>query len=220
MSTLITPEVMQSVEENILRKLNGEAGHIVSALSMNSTRAIGDAVQEFLADNIQTAFPSGIIKTFEGEFGRRSMEDMAFYDRAGYYQVVDVKTHHAATHFNMPNLISVKRLSNFYKNPTNVFNVLIIKYDQVDNRLHYTACHFLPIEHFNWDCLTIGALGWGQIQIANANSISIDRKQTRRQWMISLCDRLDYFYEAEIGKIRDRETWSQGIRRYWEDQPE
>lgn len=211
---------MQSVEGDILRKLNDEAGHIVSALSMNSTRAIGDAVQEFLTDNIQTVFPNGIIKTLKSEFGRRSMEDMAFYDHAGYYQVVDVKTHHAATHFNMPNLISVQRLSNFYKHPTNVFNVLIITYDQVGNELRYTACHFLPIEHFNWDCLTIGALGWGQIQIANANRIIIDRKQTRKQWMINLCDRLEHFYGAEIDKIRKRETWFQGIRKDWEDQPE
>ena len=39
------------------------------------------------------------------------MEDLAFKDLNGKYYAMDVKTHNLDTNFNMPNLISVKRLA-------------------------------------------------------------------------------------------------------------
>lgn len=184
---------------------------------MHSPRAVGDAVQDFLSEHLLECFPAHVIKSFEAGFERRSMEDMAFYDTADCYYAVDVKTQNIATNFSMPNLISVQRLAKFYQNDTNFFNILMVKYEQEDEALHYTECHFLPIEHLKWECLTIGALGWGQIQIANANHVAIDRAQTRRQWMLDLCDRIDLFYEAEVGKIKERRSWFSGIRQYWEN---
>jgi hypothetical protein len=67
----------------------------------------------------------------------------------------------------------------------------------------------------DWNCLTLGALGWGQIQIANSNNIIIDRKQTRREWMLSLCDKLAEFYPKEISKINDRILRFKEIKEYW-----
>ncbi|MDI6810023.1 MAG: hypothetical protein QME66_13845, partial [Candidatus Eisenbacteria bacterium] len=60
---------------------------------------------------------------------------------------------------------------------------------------------FAPIEFFDWDCLTIGALGWGQIQIVNANVVKIMPKNSRKNWMLELCDIMLDFYPKEIGKI-------------------
>ena len=51
---------------------------------------------------------------------------------------------------------------------------------------------------------TIGALGWGQLQIANSNFISVDDSITRREWMLMLCDALLEFYPKEIAKIGER----------------
>ena len=39
-----------------------------------------------------------------------------------------------------------------------------------------------------WDCLIIGALGTGQIQIANSKHIEIPPSQQRRAWMLEFCD--------------------------------
>jgi hypothetical protein len=66
----------------------------------------------------------------------------------------------------------------------------------------------LPIEFLSWDCLTIGALGWGQIQIADA--IKIDWGCSRRKWMVRLCDVMLDFYPREIDKIRERERITSG----------
>lgn len=219
MQEILTPQLRETIEHRILTVLNEQATHLVTALSMHSPRAVGDAVQDFLSQHLENCFPENVIKIFETDFERRSMEDMAFYDTAGFYHAVDVKTQNVATAFNMPNLISVQRLAKFYKNDSNCFDLLMVKYEQLDGKLHYIDCHFLPIENIAWDCLTIGALGWGQIQIANANHIQIDRTQTRRQWMLNLCDYLEDFYEAEIGKIRERETWFADIRKQWENHP-
>lgn len=165
MQEILTTALRETVEQHILNALNEQAAHIVTTLSMHSPRAVGDAVQEFLAQNIECCFPNNVIKKFESGFERRSMEDMAFYDVADNYHAVDVKTQNVATTFNMPNLISVQRIAKFYQNATNCFNLLMVRYEQVGDDLHYTDCHFLPIEHLAWDCLTIGALGWGRYRL-------------------------------------------------------
>ena len=143
------------------------------------------------------------------------MEDMAFYDNENRYYAVDCKTHNLSTAFNMPNLISVRRIANFYKNESNFFCILIVEYSIKNNSIKYKACHFKPIEAFSWECLTIGALGWGQIQIANANVLKFNKKINRKEWMLQLCDKLDAFYEDEIGKIGERKTWFNDIREFW-----
>jgi len=216
---IFSPSVREEIETYVLAALNKQATSVVSPLSMHSPRAVGDGVQDFLAQHLQACFPKGVITTFETGFERRSMEDMAFYDAENCYHAVDVKTQNVDTAFNMPNLISVRRLAKFYSNHTNFFNLLMVQYKQKGDKLCYTSCLFLPIENLKWDCLTLGALGWGQIQIANANNIQIDRTQTRREWMLKLCDRLDFFYDEEIGKIAERKSWFADIRDSWEQQP-
>ena len=49
------------------------------------------------------------------------MEDFAFTDADNNYYAIDCKTHDIDTHFNMPNLISVRRLANFIKILTIIF---------------------------------------------------------------------------------------------------
>jgi hypothetical protein len=76
------------------------------------------------------------------------------------------------------------------------------------------------LEYLDWSCLTLGALGWGQIQIANSNILNIDIENTRKRWMLQLCDALDLFYPNEIAKITQRIGYFRNIREYWENQPD
>lgn len=209
--------ILDNIAEAVLKLLNDNGQHIVNLRSLQSPRAIGDAVQDFLGEQggLRTCIPNNVLKSFENEFERRSMEDMAFYDINNRYYAVDCKTHNLNTVFNMPNLISVRRLSTFYKNDTNVFCILIIEYEVRGNDIIYTNCYFKPIEAFSWDCLTIGALGWGQIQIANANVLKFEEKIDRKSWILKLCDMLDLFYDEEISKIGERKLWFSDIRDYW-----
>lgn len=182
----------------------------------NSPRAIGDIVQEAIGDLLPNCFPDGLLGDFSADFARRAMADVAFTDVDGNYYLIDVKTHNTSTQFNMPNLTSVHRLSRFYEDDSNYFVILLIEYSVENGHLTFTDAHYIPIEHLEWSCLTIGALGWGQIQIANSNSVKVNRNNTRVDWMLSLCDALDIFYPKEIDKISERLNYFQSVRTYWE----
>jgi hypothetical protein len=209
--------LLNETATNVLKLLNEKGQNIVNARSLHSPRAIGDAVQEFLSEQngLQKCIPQKYLCSFENDFERRSMEDMAFFDTNKRYYAVDCKTHNLKTVFNMPNLISVRRLANFYKNDTNVFCILIVEYEVQNNHIQYTQCHFKPIEAFSWDCLTIGALGWGQIQIANANVLKFNNDIDRKTWMLQLCNLLDVFYDEEVSKIGERKKWFKDIKDFW-----
>ena len=157
----------------------------------------------------------------DSSFSRRSLEDFAFIDNEDNYYAVDCKTHNVDTVFNMPNLISVERLAHFYEVNNNYFTVLINSYSvSSEGKLIFKECIFSPIEMLDWNCLTIGALGWGQIQIANASRIDIDETSTRKKWMLKLCDYLDIFYPKEISKITHRIDRFKKVREFWESQPD
>lgn len=182
----------------------------------NSPRAIGDTVQEAIGELLPYCFPDGLLGDFSADFARRAMADVAFTDVDGNYYLIDVKTHNTSTQFNMPNLTSVNRLARFYETDSNYFVILLIEYSVENGHLTFTGAHFIPIEHLEWSCLTIGALGWGQIQIANSNNVEVNRNNTRVDWMLSLCDALDIFYPNEIAKISERLNYFKSVRAYWE----
>lgn len=208
-------ETLTTIQNNLLCLLNScsdfENTHII-----NSPRAVGDTVQEVLANEMYSCFPVGVIKDFNARFARRSMADVAFFDYDDNYFVVDIKTHNRNTDFNMPNLTSVERLSRLYEDDKNYFVILLAEYRVINDKIVFDTVSFVPIEHIKWDCLTIGALGWGQIQIANARIVNIERSQTRKNWMLQLCDVLDIFYPKEISKIEKRISHFEKVRRFWE----
>ncbi|MCY4216633.1 MAG: hypothetical protein OXC92_06595 [Flavobacteriaceae bacterium] len=98
------------------------------------------------------------------------------------------------------------------------FSLLIIKYSIVNNQPEVSEVIFSPIEFIDWSCLTLGALGWGQIQIANSNRIEISQDQSRKSWMLKLCDNVLEFYSKEIDKITGtRIKRFQEIKKYWKN---
>ena len=142
--------------------------------------------------------------------------DVAFKDVEGIYSIIDVKTHREDTHFNMPNLTSVDRLARFYESDDNVFSLIMIKYSIRGTDLEVSDVLFAPIEFIDWECLVVGALGWGQIQIANSNNIRTVMKNSRKKWMLQLCDVMMDFYPREIVKIRERIQRFESLREYWD----
>jgi len=191
----------------------------LSERTADSPRAVGDAVQNLLEDNLQTIL-GGDIKDYAPEFARRAMADIAFKDQDDFYYIVDIKTHNVNTSFNMPNLTSVERLARFYQDDKNYFIVLLIAYIVKGIRIEVKRVEFVPLEFFAWDCLTIGALGWGQIQIANSNKINIVSHYSRKKWMLKLCDTLFEFYPHEIGKIANRIKCFRKVKAFWKKKSE
>lgn len=217
-SKLFLAENRQKIENTVINLLN--SNQLMNYNTVNSPRAVGDAVQGFLEKNISQCLPNDLVTKINTSFARRSMADLAFEDITGNYYVVDIKTHNLTTSFNMPNLTSVERLARFYGDSKNYFVLLLGSYTIQDEQLLFKECLFVPIEYLDWSCLTLGALGWGQIQIANSNIINIELTNTRKKWMLQLCDALDLFYPNEISKITHRIDYFKNIREYWENQPD
>lgn len=202
------------IEKAIVKLLNMQPDFL-SAQTASSPRAVGDAIQTILSNNFQSVL-GNLSAEYSAQFARRAMADLAFTDHDGFYYVVDVKTHRLDTHFNMPNLTSVERLARFYEDDKNYFVTLIVEYAVKDAHIHVTRARFVPIEFLAWECLTIGALGWGQIQIANANVMKINANYSRKKWMLELCDVMLEFYPREISKIGERINYFKRVRREWE----
>jgi len=194
----------------IERKIKNLLNNSFDMSKIEWTWAIGD----FLMNNLYKII-GDLAGEYSSSFARRAMADLAFTDKDGFYYVVDVKTHRLDTKFNMPNLTSVERLSRFYEEDVNYFSILKIDYQIEGAKAVIENVIFVPIEFFNWDCLTIGAIGWGQIQIANANVVNLVPKNSRKKWMLELCDTLLEFYPKEIGKIGERIVRFKEIRKFW-----
>lgn len=217
-SPILSVKACETLEQEILNTLNQQKDFL-STMTAGSTRATGDAIQSIIEDKFE-AILGDLGGQYSAKFARRAMADLAFKDKHGNYYVVDVKTHREGTAFNMPNLTSVDRLARFYEDDSNFFVVLMIRYSIAETKVTVTKVHFLPIENLNWECLTLGALGMGQIQIANAKNIIIQRDRTRRSWMLELCDNVLQFYPREIVKIGKRITQFERVREFWLGKPD
>ena len=202
-------QVAIAIKEHI-----NSSGSFLSPQTARSPRAVGDALESIVAERFET-FLGDWCSEYSSEFARRAMADVAFTDVEGIYSVVDVKTHREDTRFNMPNLTSVERLARFYESDTNVFSLIMIKYSVDGTNLEVSEVLFAPIEFLDWECLTVGALGWGQIQIANSNNIQMVPQNSRKEWMLQLCDVMMAFYPREIEKITDRIQRFESVRDYW-----
>ena len=214
-SKIFSEDVLQYFEKKLLEILN-DSEDFDNKRIISSPRAVGDTVQEIIGEKLLSCFPENMVKDYSDTFARRAMADLALYDNDNNYFVIDIKTHNKNTSFNMPNLTSVERLARFYEDDKNFFVILLVEYSTSKDKIIFDQVRFVPIENFTWDCLTIGALGWGQIQIANANVISINREATRKSWMLELCDTLDFFYPKEILKIEKRIDRFAKVRAFWE----
>ncbi|HHY46170.1 MAG TPA: hypothetical protein GX506_02570 [Firmicutes bacterium] len=217
-SSLFYTDKYKEIERKVAEFLNSRQDYL-STSTVESTRAVGDAMQDILADSFPAILGS-VCAQYSANFARRSMADLAFEDQDGFYYIVDVKTHRLDTKFNMPNLTSVERIARFYEDDKSYFVVLFINYRIEGIKAVVEEVHFVPIEFLSWNCLTIGALGWGQIQIANSNIIEINPGYSRKKWMLELCDALLEFYPKEIEKISYRIERFREIRDRWAQKPE
>ena len=217
-SHIFYTDIRKSVEASIVEVLNSQPDYL-SAVTASSPRAVGDAIQTILSENFAEVL-GDVVKSYSDKFARRAMADLAFYDQNDFYYVVDVKTHRLGTSFNMPNLVSVERLARFHEDDQNCFALLLVRYEIDSTRIAVKEAHFVPIEFLSWECLTIGALGWRQIQIANANVLKINEKYSRKQWMLELCDTMLQFYPKEITKIGKRVSYFERVKSEWQEKPD
>lgn len=212
-SSIFHTDRFLELQTAIQELLNAREDYL-SVLSIDSPRAVGDAIESVLKADLKLLLDD-ILDSYKADFARRAMADISFSTTDGLNYVVDVKTHRTDTKFNMPNLTSVERLAKFYEDDKNYFCILFVSYHIQATSVIVTSVRFVPIEFLDWSCLTIGALGSGQIQIANANNIVVDVSLTRQGWMLAFCDRVLDFYPKEIQKIGKRIERFELVRAFW-----
>jgi hypothetical protein len=217
-SRIFYTDTYKTIEARVQKLLNSHE-EFLSPSTARSTRAVGDAIESILGDSFDTIL-GDLCKEYSAAFARRAMADLAFTDVDDFYYIVDVKTHRTDTKFNMPNLTSVERLARFYQDDGNYFVLLIVSYHLEATQAIVTNVRFVPIEFLGWDCLTIGALGWGQIQIANSNYVTVNPQYSRKKWMLELCEVLFEFYPKEIVKINDRIEYFRQVQEFWLAKPD
>lgn len=217
-SSIFYTDKYVEVQDAIVQLLNNQADFL-SVRTASSTRAVGDAIQAIVAENFQ-AILGDVCKEYSDVFARRAMADLAFTDTDDFYYVVDVKTHRHETAFNMPNLTSVERLARFYEDDKNYFVILLVKYSVEGTKVTVMATNFVPIEFLSWESLTVGALGWGQIQIANARYVDVRSGYPRRKWMLEFCDVMLSFYPKEVEKIEKRLSYFMKMKERWLAKPD
>jgi len=77
-SELFTTKNRRKIETAVINLLN--SNQLMNRNTVNSPRAVGDAVQSFLESNIDQCLPKKLIAKINSSFARRSMADLAFDD--------------------------------------------------------------------------------------------------------------------------------------------
>lgn len=82
----------------------------------------------------------------------------------------------------MPNLTAFEKLLSLYESQTTFYDMLLVKYSIENDSFLVHDVIIKPIEKIHPDCLTIGALGKGQLQLKNSNSVC-DYPFSRTDWI-------------------------------------
>lgn len=202
----------QKIESDLKTFLNSQDK---MDLGLSATvREAGDRIKACLAQNMNGVL-GNLVKSFEIPQSARAMANFRFTDNDNLNYFVDVITHNEDKRFSMPNITSVDRLDKFYLNDKNVFVVLLVDYKPSRSVNFITNVRFLPIEFFSWDCLTIGALGIGQLQIRRASRVITVIKNSRKNWMREFAEHLMIFYAKETGKTAKRLSNAANLLEIW-----
>ena len=202
----------KKIEAKVKYLLNDHEDFLSTRIPRN-VREVGDTVETIIKENFHKILGDLNIEYFVKP--PRFMANFAFKTADDYYHVIDIITYRTDTKFDLPNLISVERLSRFYEVDRNYFVLLLIRYSVEDISNKATHVQFVPIEFLGWDCLAIDNIGWGEIQIANAKRIMVNPQYSRKEWMIELCNTLTKFYPREIAKINDYIKHFEKTREFW-----
>jgi len=165
-------------------------------------RGIADIIEQDVSEIILN-LKSRIIKESYEAKSKRSIEDVGLITNDYDDVKIDIKTHDIESELSMPNLISIARLKKFYENDRNLLVYVFVKYINHGNNVQVTQVRVKPIEQINWECLTIGNLGKGQLQITDMNKISFQNFMTRKDWMERLSYDAVIYYQKLIDKIQN-----------------
>jgi len=166
-------------------------------------RGIADIIEVKVSNIIQRLKDPSIKESYEAK-SKRSIEDVGLVTNDYDDVKIDIKTHDSESELSMPNLISISRLKKFYKNDRNLLLYVFVKYINYGHSIQILDVQVKSIEQLNWECLTIGNLGKGQLQVKNMDEISFQNYMTRNDWMERLSYDVVIYYQSLINKIQTK----------------
>jgi len=193
---------METIIKQIQEALNQEIRLDYTVNKNLMQRGIADIIEQDVSEIILN-LKSRIIKESYEAKSKRSIEDVGLITNDYDDVKIDIKTHDIESELSMPNLISIARLKKFYENDRNLLVYVFVKYINHGNNVQVTQVRVRPIEQLNWECLTIGNLGKGQLQITDMNKVSFQNFMTRKDWMERLSYDAVIYYQKLIDKIQN-----------------
>ena len=165
-------------------------------------RGVGDIVEAHVRQLIIDNYPNARYPS-----SPRSIEDVELQLEEVLLKL-DIKTHNLDASFSRPNLISIKRLNDYYKDPNNSLAYIFVSYKFDKDRIEIFDISVAYIEHIKWSSLSIGNLGKGQLQVSNMHKIEFDCNQKRDKWIGILKMNSNRYYNRLVEKI---EKWKKSF---------
>jgi len=192
--------IIRQIQESIDKELPKEITMVDDGLMQ---RGIADIIEVKVSNIILKLKHQSIKESYEAK-SKRSIEDVGLVTNDYDDVKIDIKTHDSESELSMPNLISISRLKKFYENDRNLLLYVFVKYINYGDLIQILHAQVRAVEQLNWECLTIGNLGKGQLQVKNMNEISFQNHMTRKDWMERLSYDVVIYYQSLVNKIQTK----------------
>ena len=192
------------VKNHLAAKLRLLEGIELKIATKASQRTVADTIENMCCDMAASEFKTD----YRAAKSVRSVD--GFSIMVGNNQLmIDVKTHFIQKDgFSMPNLISIKRLKAILEDHTKDLAYVFVDYTRNSTTVTIKSVKIISIHQFDWNDLTIGALGNGQLQIKNANLAINESALTKDLWFQILKTKAVEFYNKQILKAQKQiDVW-------------
>jgi len=193
---------------NLAECIKNMKGLTVPVGSKVMQRGIADILEKHVCDLIKDTYKDTPGVLTKDAKSKRSIEDVLI-ETEDQNVFVDVKTGDTKGTFSMPNLISVERLRQLYKDPKNIVIYVFVSYEKIDDQtVMITDIVQAAPEEIHPSCLQVQNLGRGQLQIKKGMAPVIDKSSTRAAWLQSLKGLVVDFHRRQLIKTqRDLDSW-------------
>lgn len=162
-------------------------------------RGKGDKVERILSRFIEEMKTTKI--QILPRSSKRSFEDLSI--KLGDFNIaLDFKSHDVDANFSRPNLKSIERIKKFLKNDSNHLWYVFVDYKSQENKTTILNIEVRSPEELPWECLDLGNIGRGQIQIKDKNIPINFREISRSEWLKELSINKIKFLDKQINKFQ------------------
>jgi hypothetical protein len=169
-------------------------------------RAVGDKIEAECANIFKNLYPNKYVDPSS----KRSTDDFSLeYDN--HKKLLDVKSHwiqEDENGFSMPNLISIKKLRKLLEDNTKCLSYIFVDYVRRGDDVIIGDVHVPYIWELDWSILHIQNLGWGQLQIKDANKELAFTDMGKEKWLQKFKLEAKKYYEKHLTKIeKELKNW-------------